>query len=106
MGGFAARKALYVVKNVEKIIAIELMCACQGIDLLRPLKSTILLEKVHSLVRVHVKKLENDRYMMPDMDKVVNLLKTEQIWQSVENGIPKVYHTLQPYTIPTLPSKL
>ena len=106
MGGFAARKAIYVVSNVERIIAIELMCACQGIDLLRPLKSTILLEKVHSLVRVHVKKLEDDRYMMPDMDKIVQLLKSEQIWQSVKDGIPNIYHKMQPYIIPSLPSKL
>ena len=106
MGGFAARKAIFVVSNVERIIAIELMCTCQGIDLLRPLKSTILLEKVHSLVRVHVKKLENDRYMMPDMDKIVQLLKSDQIWQSVKNGIPQIYHKMQPYSIPSLPSKL
>ena len=95
MGGFAARKAIYVVSNVERIIGIELMCACQGIDLLRPLKSTKYLEKVHSLVRVHVKKLDDDRYMTPDMNKIVKLLKTDQIWQTVKNGIPIKYHNLQ-----------
>lgn len=38
MGGFAARKALKVVSHVEYVVAIELLCACQAIDLLRPLK--------------------------------------------------------------------
>jgi hypothetical protein len=38
MGGFAARKALKVVSHVETCIAIELLCACQAIDFLRPLK--------------------------------------------------------------------
>ena len=30
MGGWAARKALEVIENVENILAIELLCACQG----------------------------------------------------------------------------
>ena len=33
MGGWAARKALKVVENVENCLAIELLCACQAIDL-------------------------------------------------------------------------
>jgi histidine ammonia-lyase len=31
MGGFAARKALTVVNNVENVVAIEILAACQGI---------------------------------------------------------------------------
>merc|ERR1712087_837387 len=37
MGGFAARKALEVVEHVETVIAIELLAACQALDLHRPL---------------------------------------------------------------------
>ena len=55
MGGFAARKALTVVENVERIIAIELLAACQAIEFLRPLKTTAPLEAVYSLVRSVVK---------------------------------------------------
>lgn len=51
MGGFSARKALMVVENVEKVIAIELMAACQAMEFLRPLRSTKPLESVYSLVR-------------------------------------------------------
>lgn len=52
MGGWAARKALMVVKNVEKILGIEYLAACQGIDFLRPLKTTEPLEAVHRLLRL------------------------------------------------------
>ena len=38
MGGFAARKSLRVVAHVEYVVAIELLCACQAIDMMRPLK--------------------------------------------------------------------
>lgn len=55
MGGFAARKALTVVENTEKVIAIELLAACQAIEFLRPLKSTKPLEGVYNVVRTVVK---------------------------------------------------
>lgn len=61
MGGWAARKALQVVENVEYVIAIELLAACQAIDFLRPLKSTEPLEKVHALVREVVPFMNKDR---------------------------------------------
>ena len=37
MGGWAARKALLVVENVETVLAIEALCACQALDFLTPL---------------------------------------------------------------------
>ncbi len=55
MGGFAARKALRVVKNVEKVVAIELLAACQAIEFLRPLKTTTPLEEVYKVVRSKVR---------------------------------------------------
>lgn len=79
MGGFAARKALSVVEHVEtvsklgcvvklfdvafereiefllkQIVAIELLAACQALDLLRPLHTTECLERVYDLVRSKV----------------------------------------------------
>ncbi|TMS05956.1 Histidine ammonia-lyase [Larimichthys crocea] len=51
MGGWAARKALRVVEHVEQVLAIELLAACQGIEFLRPLRTTTPLEKVYELVR-------------------------------------------------------
>ncbi|KAG8439603.1 hypothetical protein GDO86_005693 [Hymenochirus boettgeri] len=51
MGGWAARKALRVIEHVEHVLAIELLAACQGIEFLRPLRTTSPLEKVYDLVR-------------------------------------------------------
>jgi histidine ammonia-lyase len=83
MGGWAARKCLKVVENVEKVIAIELMAACQAIDFLRPLKTTQPLEAVHSLVRSKVAHLEKDRVMSTDMAATHELVKTGQILAAV-----------------------
>merc|ERR1712130_811988 len=94
MGGFSARKALQIVENVETIIAIELMCAAQGIDLLRPLKSTKPLEHVYKTVREVVKRLDKDRFMKPDMEACLKLIKTNKIWDIVKDYIPNSNHTL------------
>ena len=55
MSCHAAQKALEVVENTEYILAIELLCAVQAIDLKEPLKSSTPLEKVHQQIgRAHV----------------------------------------------------
>ncbi|KAF1336438.1 Histidine ammonia-lyase, partial [Globisporangium splendens] len=79
MGGFAARKALTVVEHVETVVAIEILAACQALDLHRPLRTTAPLEALHALVRTRVPPLENDRFMKPDIDAVIELVRSGQI---------------------------
>lgn len=79
MGGFSARKAVQVVRNVEHVIAIELLAACQAIEFFRPKRTTPQLERVHALVRQHVRPWCSDRYMAPDIDAAVGLIRTGQV---------------------------
>eukprot|EP00388_Colpodella_angusta_P035496 GDKK01036171.1.p1 GENE.GDKK01036171.1~~GDKK01036171.1.p1 ORF type:complete len:194 (-),score=20.85 GDKK01036171.1:313-894(-) len=88
MGGFAARKAIDVVANVERVLAIELLCACQGIDLLRPLKTTPVLERVWSLVRTVSPSWTGDRNVSEDIEAVHNLIKSGALWREVYDHIP------------------
>lgn len=94
MGGFAARKALQVVQNVERIIAIELLCACQAIEFLRPLKTTAPLEALYKLVRMFVKPWDKDRVMAPDIDAATDLLKQSRVWDIVKPHMDH-YFTVQ-----------
>jgi len=94
MGGFAARKCLQVVENVERVIAIELLAACQAIEFLRPLKTTQPLEEVYKTVRSVVGAWDKDRYMAPDIQAATDLLKDEKIWSSVKLHIES-YHASQ-----------
>ncbi|CAG0904958.1 unnamed protein product [Darwinula stevensoni] len=87
MGGFAARKALQVVGNVEKVIAIELLCACQAMEFLRPLRTTTPLEEVYRVVRKVVRPWDEDRYMSPDIEAVIKVLQTEKVWHAVKKHI-------------------
>lgn len=56
MGAFAARKALTIVEHTEQVLAIELIAACQGLDLRMPEKTTTPpLMAVHKLVREQIR---------------------------------------------------
>jgi len=79
MGGWAARKALSVVENVEHILAIELLAACQALEFMRPLRSTAPLEAVHALVRSVVAPYDTDRFMQPDIEAAHALIKTGKV---------------------------
>ncbi|RDD45143.1 Histidine ammonia-lyase [Trichoplax sp. H2] len=96
MGGFAARKALQVVEHVEQVVAIELLAACQAIDLQRPLKTTEPLEKVHALVRSVVKSWDKDRYISPDIEAATRLLKENKVWEAVEPYVEKYNSAVEP----------
>jgi histidine ammonia-lyase len=68
MGMWAALKARQVAANVRRILAVELLAAAQGIDLLRPLTSSEALEALHADVRRSVATAwESDREMAPDL---------------------------------------
>lgn len=67
MGAWAARKAAKVVVNSRKVIAMELLSAAQGIDLLRPLRSSEVIEKAHRMIRKKVPRLDADRSFQEDL---------------------------------------
>ncbi|XP_010382195.1 histidine ammonia-lyase isoform X2 [Rhinopithecus roxellana] len=89
MGGWAARKALRVIEHVEQVLAIELLAACQGIEFLRPLKTTTPLEKVYDLVRSVVRPWIKDRFMAPDIEAAHRLLLEQKVWEVAAPYIEK-----------------
>ncbi|XP_041059179.1 histidine ammonia-lyase [Carcharodon carcharias] len=89
MGGWAARKALRVIEHAEQVLAIELLAACQGIEFLRPLKTTTPLEKVYDLVRTVVRPWIKDRFMAPDIEVVHQLLVEQKVWEVAHPYIEK-----------------
>ena len=87
MGGWAARKALRVVENVEYCLAIELMCDCQAMEFLRPLTSTKPIEAVYKLIRSVVPALDEDRYLSPDIEAIARLIREGDIWRVAEEAL-------------------
>jgi histidine ammonia-lyase len=68
MGMTGAIKLRQIVEHVERIVAIELMCAAQALEFRRPLRSSPQLERVHDAVRSVVPRLEQDRVLATDID--------------------------------------
>jgi histidine ammonia-lyase len=71
----AALKAERAVGRAREVVAIEILCACQAIDLLAPLTTSPVLARVHALVRSRVPTLVRDRTPAPDIAAIVELLE-------------------------------
>jgi len=70
MGAWGARKCAMVIGNVRKVLAIELLSAAQGIDFLRPLKTSKRLEQVHRWIRDRSKRVDRDRSLSHDISRI------------------------------------
>lgn len=79
MGSISGRKTLTIIQNLEKILAIELICAAQGFDFRRPLKSTKILNVCHDYVRLKIPKVNKDRIFSEDINIALNIIKNKEL---------------------------
>ena len=79
MGSISARKFNQILGNLEKILAIELLYAAQGIDFRRPLKSSAIIEENHSIIRQRVTKLNEDRLLKEDIKEMIALVQERKL---------------------------
>ena len=75
MGSISGRKLNTVLDNLEYILAIELLSACQAIEFRRPLKSSALLEFAHEHIRQFVGFASEDRIFADDINRVAGTIK-------------------------------
>ncbi len=74
MGMSGARRLGRMLQNLRHTIAIELLCACQGIDLLAPLQTGALAKKAYVAVRAKSPKVIADRPLAQDIEAVATLV--------------------------------
>ncbi|HEY1274101.1 MAG TPA: histidine ammonia-lyase [Thermoleophilaceae bacterium] len=79
MGAFAALKARAVVRNAARVLATELVCACQGIEFHRPLRTTTPLEAALARVREYVPRVEEDRSLAAELDRLADAIRTGEL---------------------------
>ncbi len=75
MGMTAALKLAQIVKNVETVLAIELLCAAQGLEFLKPLKPGPKLAEVYQRVRQRVPALEHDVQLSGYIESLAELVR-------------------------------
>jgi histidine ammonia-lyase len=76
MGMSGARRLARMLRNLQNILAIELLCACQGIDLLAPLKTGALAKQAYDSIRAVSVKVTEDRALAPDINTVSELISS------------------------------
>ncbi len=84
MGTISARKCREVVKNTEKVIAIELLCSAQGMDLftnIKPGEGTLVAYKA---IRDAIPHLDKDRVLSKDIETMIHLMRSGKIIEEVE----------------------
>lgn len=79
MGMTGAIKLRQIVEHVERVLAIELMCAAQALEFRRPLKSSRRIEEAHDMVRTVVARLERDRVLAPDIEAMAGAIRSGKL---------------------------
>ena len=88
MGLTTSQKVKKILDNCYGVLAIEMMAAAQALDLreMKPGKGT---SAAHRIVRKYVDFLDDDRPLYKDNNRMVELLKTDEILNAVENVLGK-----------------
>jgi histidine ammonia-lyase len=84
MGMTAALKFDQIVANAERVLAIELICAAQGIEYRAPLQPARRVGEALARVRNTVRGLEQDRVLAPDIEALASALRSADFeeWRS------------------------
>lgn len=83
MGAISARKAGEIIKNLRYVLAIELMCAAQAIDLQASGTLGQGTGKAYRAIRKVVPTLDSDRVTSNDINQIVELLETHQLTENL-----------------------
>jgi histidine ammonia-lyase len=93
MGSISAQKVWRVLKNVQTVLAIELLCASQGLDFAKTMNAKATMkagrgtEAAHRYVRKFVDHLDDDRVLYDDIQTSLGLVLDEGLIRNVENTI-------------------
>lgn len=85
MGSIGGRKALQVIGNIEKILAIELLTAAQAFEFRKPMKSGLFLDEVHKEVRKKVAFADKDRVFADDIEIGIEIIKNKELITIIDN---------------------
>ncbi len=87
MGWGAACKLRRLLENLGRIIAVEAVCAAQGLDLRAPLQPAAGTGAVRDLIRCHIPGPGPDRFLAPDLAAAEELVRSGQLVQASERVV-------------------
>ena len=84
MGNASGLKALRVLDNVERALAIELLAGTQAIEFLAPLKPGAGVQAVHDVIRTLSPRLVEDRSLSADIELVAEAIRSGAVLRAAE----------------------
>ena len=93
MATFAARRLQPMISNVAVILGIEWLASAQGVEFLRPLRSSGALEQAHALLRAQCGEMSTDRYLAPDIERATAMVAEgalSSVFRNIE-GLPTLW---------------
>jgi len=85
MGPISARKAIQIIKNLERILAIELICAAQAFDFRRPLRSSEILESCHHHIRQKIPYITEDIILAKIIETSLKMIRSKELLKYTED---------------------
>ena len=90
MGTIAARKGRDIIENVQRVLATEIMAACQAIDFREGYTLGEGTKEAYKVVRENIDFIEKDKVMYIELDKLTDLIKDGSIVKRVEQRVKVV----------------
>jgi len=90
MGAISARKLREIVRNAEYVIAIELLCEAQAMDIFTNMKPGEWTLIAYKIIRDEVPHLEKDRIISKDIETMVHLMRSGKILKEIERVVGKL----------------
>jgi len=87
MGAHGARQAAAIVDHATTVLAIELLCAAQGVEFHRPLRASAGVEAARGAVRRRVPRLDADRVLSVDIERARRLIDDGTVRAAVERAV-------------------
>jgi histidine ammonia-lyase len=88
MAAHGARRLGRMVANLDAILGVEALCAVQGIEFRAPLATSAPLARVVARLRQDVARLEEDRYLAPDLETAARLIASGALTDAAALPLP------------------
>lgn len=90
MAAHGARRLMQMAENLNYILGVELLCAARGVEFRAPLQTSPVLQQVLTRLRQDVTRLEEDRYMAPDLEAAKALVADGAILDGLTAELPEL----------------
>lgn len=88
MAAHGARRLMRMADNLANILAVEFLCAAQGVEFRAPLKTSPMLAGAMAHLRASVPSLGDDRYMAPDIEEAAAMVKSGALLKASGGAFP------------------